>query len=237
MKILTIGNSFADNSTRYIKEIFADRGVDLYVSRANIGGCSLERHWNGAANQIPDYPNGKTLDEMIEADEWDYVTIQQASHYSWMVGTYYPYADKLVEYIKKKAPTAEILVHETWAYRTDNERLTNEYKISQKQMFDLIRENYTDLALKYGFRILPVGEAFRIMQLETGDKTGELTRNPDGPSHANALGEFIGGMVWYSVITGGSVDGIAYAPEGVDRAYVPAAKKAVTAAVKLYNKK
>ena len=68
MKLLTIGNSFADNSTRYIKEIFADRGVDLYVSRANIGGCSLERHWNGAANKIPDYPNGKTLDEMIEAD-------------------------------------------------------------------------------------------------------------------------------------------------------------------------
>ena len=74
------------------------------------------------------------------------------------------------------------------------------------------------------------------MQLETGDKTGELTRNPDGPSHANALGEYIGGMVWYSVMTGGSVDGIAYAPDGVDRDYVPAAKKAVKAAVAMYNK-
>ena len=236
MKLLTIGNSFADNSTRYIKEIFADRGVDLYVSRANIGGCSLERHWNGAANKIPDYPNGKTLDEMIEADEWDYVTIQQASHFSWMVGTYYPYADNLIAYIKEKAPTAEILIQETWAYRADNERLCNEYKISQSQMFNLLKENYTDLALKYGLRILPVGEAFRIMQLETGDKTGELTRNPDGPSHANALGEYIGGMVWYSVITGGSVDGIAYAPDGVNRDYVPTAKKAVKAAVAMYNK-
>lgn len=240
MKILTIGNSFAVNSCKFLTEICTDGGVEILIGRANIGGCSLERHWNNVLNDTRQYggtfDGEKTLLEMLEAEKWDYVTLQQASHFSWRIGTYYPFIDNLAAYVKEHAPTVEIIIHETWAYRTDNERLLNEYFISQAQMFELLKENYLEIAARLSSRIFPVGEALRIMQLETNDLVGELTRKQDGPSHANNLGEYIGGLVWYAVLTGNDIDKINFVPESVDAKYLSAAKKSVKAAVAMYNK-
>jgi hypothetical protein len=239
MKILTIGNSFAVNSCKYLSEICRDGGVEIQIGCANIGGCSLERHWNNVLNDTRQYGNTfngeKTLLEMLESEKWDFVTLQQASPLSWKIGAYYPYIDNLAAYIKEHAPTAEIIIHETWAYRTDNENLCKNFQISQSQMFELIKENYIEIATKLSSRILPVGEAYRIMQLETGDTVGELTRNPDGPSHANSLGEYIGGLVWYTVLTGNDIDKIKFVPETVDPKYISEAKKSVKTAISMYN--
>lgn len=241
MKVLTIGNSFAVNSCKYLAELFKSGGNELTLGCANLGGCTLERHWNNAKDDAPVYGaqwfNGeRTLKDMLTSEAWDVVTLQQASHESWRIGSYYPYIDLLAEYVKKYAPQAEIMIHETWAYRTDNTRLCEEFKISQAQMFALLKENYIEIAAHLGARILPVGEALRIMQEETCDKIGELTRNPDGPSHANVLGEYIGGLVWYAVLTGQSIETLGYVPEGVAAEYVPAAKKSAQAAVSMYNR-
>lgn len=245
MKILTIGNSFAVNSCHYLPEICAEGKIPLTLGRANIGGCPLARHWSNAENDVRQYGNvydgDKTLREMLEAEDWDYVTMQQASHDSWRIGTYHPYFENLRDYVHKFAPTADIVIHETWAYRTDNERLRNEFMISQSQMFELLKENYLEIAGMAENRdgksamILPVGEAFRIMQELTGDKTGELTRNPDGPSHANALGELIGGLIWYALLGGGDYRSVSFVPEGVDAKYVPLAKEAVGTAIAMYK--
>ena len=245
MKLLTIGNSFAVNSCHWFPDICAEGGVPLTLGRANIGGCPLELHWNNAVGNVRQYGdvyNGdKTLREMLEAEKWDYITMQQVSHSSWRIGTFHPYFENLRDYVHKYAPDAEIVIQETWAYRTDNQRLTDEFKISQKQMFELLKENYLDIAAlapkKDGTpaMILPVGEAFRIMQELTGDKTGEITRNPDGPSHANALGEYIGGLVWYALLASGDIEKINFIPEGVDAKYIPAAKESVRCAIAMYN--
>ena len=245
MKILTIGNSFAVNSCHYLPEICAEGKIPLTLGRANIGGCPLARHWSNAENDVRQYGNvydgDKTLREMLEAEDWDYVTMQQASHDSWKIGTYHPYFENLRDYVHKFAPTADIVIHETWAYRTDNERLRNEFMISQSQMFELLKENYLEIAGMAENRdgksamILPVGEAFRVMQELTGDKTGELTRNPDGPSHANALGEYIGALIWYALLGGGDYKSIKFVPDGVDTKYIPLAKEAVKSALALYN--
>ena len=241
MKILTIGNSFSQNSTHYLPQIFENAGIPLTIGRCSIGGCSLERHWNNAHDNTPaygnDYNGDRTMQDMLTSDDWDYVTIQQASHFSWKIGTYHPYFEYLALYVKKYAPKAEIIIQQTWAYRTDNERLTEEYKISQKQMFDLIRENYAEIADIVNAKILPVGESLRIMQELTGDKIGELTRNPDIPAHCNRLGEYIGGLVWYAVMTGGDIDGITFVPDDLKTPeHAEAAKKAAKMAVELYNK-
>lgn len=245
MKILTIGNSFAVNSCHYLPEICAEGNIPLTLGRANIGGCPLASHLSNAVQDIRRYGNiydgDKTLREMLESEDWDYVTMQQASHDSWRIGTYHPYFENLRDYVHKFAPTADIVIHETWAYRTDNERLRNEFMISQSQMFELLKENYLEIAGMAENRdgksamILPVGEAFRIMQELTGDKTGELTRNPDGPSHANALGEFIGGLIWYALLGGGDYQSIKFVPDGVDTKYIPLAKEAVKSALAMYN--
>ena len=146
MKILTIGNSFAVNSCHYLPEICAEGKIPLTLGRANIGGCPLAGHWSNAENDVRQYGNvydgDRTLREMLESEDWDYVTMQQASHDSWRIGTYHPYFENLRDYVHKFAPTADIVIHETWAYRTDNERLRNEFMISQSQMFELLKENY-----------------------------------------------------------------------------------------------
>ena len=46
LKVLTIGNSFADSVFVYLPEVaksFPD--CKLVLDRANLGGCSLLRHW------------------------------------------------------------------------------------------------------------------------------------------------------------------------------------------------
>jgi hypothetical protein len=70
----------------------------------------------------------------------------------------------------------------------------------------------------------------------TGDTVGELTRKPDGPSHANELGEMIGGMIWANILCGIDVDNINFKPEVVDEKYMPLAKAAAKAAIAQYNR-
>ena len=241
MKILTIGNSFSQNSTKFLPQICEEANFDLTIGRCVIGGCSLERHWNNAKDDVPGYNaagygEGVTLKQMLEADKWDIVTMQQASHFSWRNLTFYPYFDNLVAFVREHAPQAEIVIHQTWAYRTDNERLNNDYFITQANMFQLLKQNYDEIAGKIGARILPVGEAYRLFQLMTDDTVGELTRRPDGPSHANELGEMIGGMIWANILCGIDVDNINFKPEAVDEKYMPLAKAAAKAAIAQYNR-
>ncbi|HVJ45419.1 MAG TPA: DUF4886 domain-containing protein, partial [Luteolibacter sp.] len=44
IKLLTIGNSFANDATAYLPAMAKAGGKDLLLFRANLGGCSFERH-------------------------------------------------------------------------------------------------------------------------------------------------------------------------------------------------
>ena len=45
LKVLTIGNSFADSVFVYLPSIAENAGCPLLIERANLPGCSLQRHW------------------------------------------------------------------------------------------------------------------------------------------------------------------------------------------------
>jgi len=136
--MLTIGNSFADDATAYLPKLAEAGGKTLVIFRANLGGSSMERHAGHlqAAEANPADPAGRpyekrthpvtgetrdfSLPEALQMHRWDFVTIQQVSQLSFRPETYHPYVDQLVAAIKKYAPQAEILIHETWAYREDH---------------------------------------------------------------------------------------------------------------------
>lgn len=223
MKLLDIGNSFANNALHYLPQIFANAGLELTIGKANIGGCSLELHWYNAEHDIAryglEYEGPNTLREMLTSDCWDVVTLQQASHFSWQCGTYEPYMEKLIAYVHTYAPSAKIVLHETWAYCADNPRLTEQYKITMKQMQALIRENYQMASAKYQLDVFPVGDAFEILQELTDDPFGHLTRCylNDECSHACMLGEYMGGLVWYGVLTGRDPAQITFIPEALQQ--------------------
>ncbi len=179
VKVLTIGNSFAGNATRYLDEIVEDSGKRILIGKANLGGASLKRHWEHVAawKQDPQSEAARPwkvygsrpeerlslVDKLTEAD-WDYITIQQASFRSYRPETYEPYGPDLIAFVREHAPEAEILVHQTWAYREDDDLFDHEDR-DQQWMYEALTKAYRNLASENGgLRILPVGAAFQAMR-------------------------------------------------------------------------
>ncbi|MBW3636770.1 MAG: DUF4886 domain-containing protein [Armatimonadetes bacterium] len=173
VRVFVIGNSFSQNATRYLPELAKEGGHELVIGRAELGGHSLKQHWSyvEAAEANPADPKGKaygakTLRELFSAGTWDIVTIQQASIFSSDVETYRPYAQKLRDYIKSLQPWAEVVLHQTWAYRSDaksfgflNEK-TKERTQDQREMWAKLHGAYYTIAREIGVRVIPVGDVF-----------------------------------------------------------------------------
>ncbi len=169
LRLLTIGNSFSENALTFLPQLAeADGTVAFEICRASLGGCTLEKHWNlvDYARLDPAYkPYGAmggaapfTLRDALNRSSWDFVTLQQASPKSWLRQTYEPFLGNLIGLIRKQAPTAEILLHQTWAYRADAGFLADK-GITQRYMFEKIRGNYDHFSAVYGLRLLRSGEA------------------------------------------------------------------------------
>lgn len=251
VKLLTVGNSFAVNSTKYLEDIAEASGCTLILGTANLGGCSLERHWNHAAAYEADPASsegrpysGRSLKQILESDDWDVVTLQQFSVISDDIETYRPYAQNLYDYIKKHAPDAEIMIHQTWAYRADD---TKRFKggMNQQKMHEAVRRNYHTIAKELGVRILPVGEAFANARKHPDwnferdpDFDYENPQHPDMPNekhslnkgliwrqnkkffidthHAGPLGEYLGGAVFFEMLFDRSILGNSFIPPETD---------------------
>ena len=108
MKMLSIGNSFSCDALAYFRDIAKEAGIDVEVWHMEIGGCSLERHYNNMKADMPAYnfsvngehrPNA-SLAQVIEKEEFDIVTVQQVSHSSGLYSTFHPYIDEFVAYIR-----------------------------------------------------------------------------------------------------------------------------------------
>jgi hypothetical protein len=172
--VLTIGNSLADNATVYMEDLIAADGTaDFVLGKANIGGCSLEKHWNlvEQCDLLPDVrpydfcmtgrqPKTITLREALAMHAWDYVTLQQVSDHSWRKETFYPYITNLYGLIKELAPQAQPVIHQTWAYRCDA-TIFKDYGINQEEMFAGLRNAYAEAAKELSCPILPCGAAFQ----------------------------------------------------------------------------
>ena len=129
MKILLISNSFGVNLQTYAKEIAKANGLDLEIYTLYIGGCPLELHdknikENNKAYEL--FVDGQTtsifmsIDEALRLKDWDYISLQQASHESGTTSSYYPYLNNVYTYVRIKCPHAKIMWLQTWAYSGKN---------------------------------------------------------------------------------------------------------------------
>lgn len=172
VRLVTVGNSFSANATKYLKPIVEAAGNGLVHAPIVVGGASLELHWGRAELHEKDpkdpkgvYTDGRGLKEVLQSDKWDYVTIQQASFRSHDIDQFRPFAKSLHDYIKQHAPTAVVLIHHTWPYRRDDPWFTggpaksNEPR-SQAAMYRACRESYLTIARELGVRRIPTGDAF-----------------------------------------------------------------------------
>jgi len=168
VRLLTVGNSFSENATKYLARIVEADGTALVHHRCVIGGSGPDQHLAKVAAHEKDptdkaglYGTGKSLKQELAAGKWDVITIQQASIRSHDVGTYRPGMKELYAFIKKHAPAGEVVIHQTWAYRVDDPRFGGKAEPrTQKAMYDGLSDAYRTIARELGVRLIPVGDAF-----------------------------------------------------------------------------
>jgi len=172
VRLLTIGNSFSGNATHFLGDLAKAGGHVLVHQPMSIGGAAMEVHWTKiqANEKDPKDPAGlygtRSLSATLESGDWDFVTIQQASIKSHDVDSYRPFASQLQEYVKKHAPKAELLIHQTWAYRVDDPRFSPKAAAgepkTQEEMYTMLSAAYKTIAKELGVRRMPVGDAFHM---------------------------------------------------------------------------
>ena len=262
LKVLMVGNSFSRDAATYLADLAKAGGKSIVLLNAMNPGCNLAGHVNGinASEKDPTSPQARmythegslgggaslggtfSLREALEADKWDIVTIQQASINSFDAKTYEPYAAQLIAYIKKYAPQAEIMVHETWAYREDDE-LFKSGSFTSDKMYEQLKAAYTQLAQRYHLRMIPVGDAFQAARHTdrwhfTPDTTYDYAHPTPGVApeqkgslnggwswnwnnskfsgdthHLNDTGKYLGSAVLYEAFFGESVKDVAFYPK------------------------
>ena len=182
VQVLTVGNSFAANACRYLTRIAESGGsVRIVVGTANLPGCSLKKHAKLAAQSASDpsvkpYRGNRNLQELLQSRSWDYVTLQQRSADSFHPSTFQPWLGQLATIVHQQAPSAKLLIHETWAYRPDAPRL-HEANINQQNMYDGLKRAYAAASEQLDCRIIPVGTAFQAARRAKGREV--VVRDPE----------------------------------------------------------
>jgi len=184
LKVLTVGNSFTWSLRAFLPPVAAAGGVKLKLEFANIGGCTMERHWREHLKSEKDpshlpYSGKYTLRQLLAKEKWDIVTIQQASPASWRAATYHPFAENLIGLIRELAPTAEIVIQETWSYNAAAPYFAK-WGIDSATMYRRLTENYRALAAQHGLRVIPAGYAVDLFRRTMGDRL--VARDPADPS-------------------------------------------------------
>ena len=101
LRILSIGNSYSEDAHEFlynIAEALSDYD-EIVTGNLMIGGCSLDTHYFNIENNVADYSyrkqtaqgvttqKGYTVLAALMEEDWDFVTIQQVSHFSGIANT------------------------------------------------------------------------------------------------------------------------------------------------------
>ena len=240
MKVLSIGNSFSEDAQRYLHALAKHNGVDLRTFNLFIGGCSLRTHYLNMLDDRADYRyayNGEylglklSIGRALASNDWDYVTLQQASQLSPRYHSYTPYIEALADYVRKYCPHTKLMIHETWAYEEGSDRLHTVGGFgTADDMMLAIREAY-DIAAKAisADGIIPCGDAMLL-----ASKTGVEKVHRDSFHASLGAGRYLLALTWYRALTGRDISDDTFVPfdapiTEAERAAVIAAVNAVTA--------
>lgn len=239
-KILCIGNSYGDDSVKYIRDIAENLGIkNVIIANLFIGGCSLEMHRNNAVsgeklyayrkNSNGEWTNrsGVSITEGVEDEDWDLIIFQQQSAKTGKWSTYVPFYDQLKAFVRGIRPQAKLGFNMTWAYPTYSKSPQfADYNNDQETMYGKISSVIstridTDYEISY---VIPTGTAVQNARVLVGE-----TLNRDD-IHLNENGRFLASLMWVKEIFDVNVDELSYAPDFVTREQADAYIQAVNAA-------
>lgn len=230
MKILAVGNSFSDDTMEYVYNIAQSAGAgELFLGNLFIGGCSLETHVanareNAAAYEYRTDDAGEwrtqpqyRLGDALAAQEWDVVSMQQASPLSGQPQSYEPFLSELIAYVRARAPRAKLVWNMTWAYQSDFGAETfAPYGYNQRRMYGSIIAAVQEKILPHAefSAVVPCGTA--VQNARTSFLGDALTR--DGFHLSYGAGRYIAGLTFAKTVLGVSPESVAFVPEGVSAA-------------------
>ena len=243
LKILAIGNSFSqDAAEQYLYELFKASGQETVIGNMYIGGCTIDTHLGKANNGAKDYEYrkvvsgtktntpGKGLLEGIKDEDWDVITVQQASGSSGIYSTY-SHLNDLIDYVKTNATNKDVVIvfHQTWAYSVNSTHAEYpKYNSNQMTMYEMICDAATQM-----FRdcpsvagIIPAGTAIQ------NGRTSYLgdSFNRDGYHLEVNYGRFTAACTWFEALSGKEVTTNTYKPSTVSGSQAKVAKAAAHAA-------
>lgn len=158
LKILMIGNSFADDTVFYARRIANSFGINIEIRDAYIGGCTINSHYNNirsgealysmrSTNESGTwvYNNNMSLGDIVTFTDWDIITFQQASAEVGRVGTYENLTNLVNEVKDRVTGTPKYYWHQTWAYDQDYSEYNDYFSYFNNDsdtMFNALVERY-----------------------------------------------------------------------------------------------
>ena len=234
MKILSIGNSFSQDAQRYLHRLAFKEGVQLKCVNLYIGGCPLRTHYLNILDDNAAYDfqfNGQStgikvsIRQALASDNWDYITLQQASQESAKPDTYTPYIEEVADYVRMYCPKAKLLIHQTWAYETGSIRLANQEFATDAEMFAAVEDAYKKaFALISADGIIPAGKA-----MLTAAQTGMEKVHRDTYHASLGAGRYLLALCWFKYLTGRDITENAF--DEFDEPVTQEERKIVIAAV------
>ena len=243
IKILMVGNSYSDDTKQWAHEVAESLGVKVTVANLFIASCTLDTHYNNLINDNAAYQyktyntntntwstqNEVSIKSALGQDDWDIVTLQQASSDSGIESTY-SNIDNIMDEILKIKDDVKFVWNMTWAYQQNSTHNGfNNYEKDQKKMYDQIVSTVKNEVLTNDRieMIIPNGTA--IQNARTSFVGDCLTR--DGYHLSLDLGRYIAATTMITKLFNIEIDDIEYAPSTLNDEYKNVAIESVKNAI------
>lgn len=245
LKILAIGNSFSEDALEnYLHELANAVDKKIIIGNLYIGGAPIELHVKNAMENNANYSYRKihvdgtktttekvSIAQAMEDEEWDYISVQQASPLSGQYDVITEHLPHLWTYVTAHAgENTKLIYHQTWAYQHDSGHggFAN-YSKNQMIMYKAIADATKRIDKSRDFHfVVPSGTA--IQNARTSSLGDTFTR--DGYHLELNYGRFTAACTWYQKLFGLDVRKNPYRPDSVTELQAKIAKEAAYKAVR-----
>jgi len=244
LKVLAIGNSFSEDAIENnLYDLAKAAGKKIIIGNMYIGGAPIELHVKNINGNKKAYNYRKTnvdgtkkatknvsIEEALKDENWDFVSLQQASPLSGKYDVIMKDLPRLVEYVKTQAPQAKLIYHQTWAYQHDStHKGFANYGNDQTTMYNAIMDVTKRINKSKVFEfIVPSGTA--IQNARTSSIGDAYSR--DGFHLELNYGRFTAACAWYEKLFNMDIRNNPYKPAKVTDLQAKIAKEAAHKAVK-----
>ncbi len=222
IKILSISNSYGDDSVKYLWSLLKATGRydEIIVGHLYRGGCDVDTHYDYITNGTKGYryyynDSGDyswranvSSNEAIASQDWDIIVTAQASAKTYdsnSLSNAQPLLDKFKELATN--PDVKICWNMTWCYQT----VGAEYGGSQMSFMTNVFNNIKNI-------IAPIGDIAAV--IPSGTVIQDLrssyignTLNRDGTHLELGIASYSVGLAWLGAITGYNTDNMQWTPD------------------------